>query len=156
MERSLTSLPFWRWEVGMFTEGMLSRGVVVSVRDGMVTVCERGLLRLLQPNEEPCLLPPTVGWLVEFLQEAKDDAGLDDVGPYCLSVPGDEQAWVVQRPSAIRQTLYPSFPSAVVAALFHCAQALSAQAAAEHEASLKGRPLTAQALLATKIAKGEP
>lgn len=52
----------WEWMVGMVTLGTLSPGVVVSVNNDIVTVYEKGLLRLVQPNELPDINhPATIG-----------------------------------------------------------------------------------------------
>lgn len=63
----------WRWMPGMVTTNTPtgSGGIVVSVKPGVVTVYERGLLRLLGENELPDLTEPsTEGCLMELVRLA--------------------------------------------------------------------------------------
>lgn len=65
--KALVKLPSWKWMVGMVTTGTLHPGVVVSIREGLVTVHEKGLLRLLQPDELPDLThPATIGCVLSI------------------------------------------------------------------------------------------
>ena len=63
----------WRWMPGMITTNTPtgSGGIIVSVKPGVITVYERGLLRLLGEKELPDLTEPsTEGCLMELVRLA--------------------------------------------------------------------------------------
>jgi hypothetical protein len=71
--KALVKLPSWKWMVGMVTTGTLYPGVVVSIREDLVTVHEKGLLRLLQPDELPDIThPATIGCVLPIIAEVDE------------------------------------------------------------------------------------
>ena len=71
--RHALTLTHWKWLPGMVTTG----GIVVSVKPEVITIYDRGLLRLLGETELPDLHnPATEGHLLQLVRDAwgADDA----------------------------------------------------------------------------------
>lgn len=114
LAKQLVASKNWRWTVGMVTHGVLSPGVVVACNHEMVTVYERGLLRLKQPSELPDLShPATVGCVIALARSILKDP---DWSPRWL-YDGGEKLWVIASPSVSRQTRYSSAMSAAAAVI---------------------------------------